>query len=464
MNSSWEEFSRVEFEYVGALTCQKLKKTVTCTVKFSQLLNGKLAYEIFTDGGHNLLFHRLSGRCEQFGFVGEVDNKGSQIRVENLRPTTKYYSSSRGDSLSGFIQYPESVEILTANIEHPVKSVVIEVTNLPLYRKFKLDIDLPVGKMEIRHVPDESLIRRFASAINCAAILSEISIHFANDISVSESMQLIHELCGLLSLAQRSHVWAVKIEWFGQGKDLIKSVYQEPVFDLRCASQPLIVEEDLEEFLNIAVKKQHKLYDEWRLGEVQDFYIQAMSLNSAWSQAVGFFTALETIKDVYSNMPENKHLDRYVSRKSFANKEIADKVLKILKDNFREFDELLDESRLSTMSEAEKQERDIQIQTLKSKVGELNRPAYKTVLKKMFYTLGVTVDNKVLDQLVNLRNQIIHTGSPNYEKGPWNNPAQAHQWACRFAGLVERTMLALLEYTRAANTYDKIVTPNFTSD
>jgi hypothetical protein len=184
------------------------------------------------------------------------------------------------------------------------------------------------------------------------------------------------------------------------------------------------------------------------LGEAQDLYIQAMSIHSLWPQSVGFFTALETLKNAFLRkhgdelqyyLPLGKDFD-----KEFSKKEVARRVMEVLGDAFDVFNHLPEDDRSA----------------LKLKIkNELNRRPYKLVLNRMFQELGMVVDEDDLKWLVRLRDQIIHTGSPQYDgKEPWaDKSSEAGRWADRFAGLVEKTFMAILGYQDQFEPYDQSV-------
>ena len=107
------------------------------------------------------------------------------------------------------------------------------------------------------------------------------------------------------------------------------------------------------------------------------------------------------------------------------------------------------------LDDEQKAIRELERETLRSKVGDLNRCAYKLVLRSMYQELNVTVEDKELNQLVDLRNQIIHNGSPDYEK--WGSPSEDGEAVSKFCGLLlERSLMAILHYRGNFNRYDQL--------
>lgn len=174
-----------------------------------------------------------------------------------------------------------------------------------------------------------------------------------------------------------------------------------------------------------------------------------MSLRFAWSRAVEFFTALETLKNAFLQQPGRAKLARLVPKGGFRKEDIVNQVIEFLDDKLEIFKDLPDEDDRQALEES-----------LKNRVGSLNQRAYKLILRDMFRELEVPFDDYELKWFVELRNQIIHRGSPDYRKGPWKNDLEAaSKWAARFTGLVERTILKIIDYRGDFEPYDQVVRP-----
>jgi hypothetical protein len=220
-----------------------------------------------------------------------------------------------------------------------------------------------------------------------------------------------------------------------QGSHGEKWRYQEPLFTYFRPSRPLIPVDHLGEFITRSLGNYKKEYARWNLGLAQDYYLQSMVLLSAWPQALGFFTALETFKQAYIQQ-NGASIERYVSEGKFKKHDISDKVLSLLYAEFPEFAHLRDNKEVA------------EIDTIKSKVGELNRRPYKTILKKMFAQLNLQVVEDELARLVKFRNDIIHRGMPkddSYDK--------AFENSLHFASLVEKVFLAILDHPGPVEYY-----------
>jgi hypothetical protein len=140
-------------------------------------------------------------------------------------------------------------------------------------------------------------------------------------------------------------------------------------------------------------------------------------------------------------LPPGKKFDN-----EFKRKKVAYRVIGVLGDAFDVFNGLSGDDRAA----------------LKLKIkDELNHRPYKLVLNSMFQELGMVVDEDDLKWLVRIRDQIIHTGSPQYDgREPWaDKSSEAARWVERFGSLVERTFLAILGYRGQFEQYDDSVIP-----
>jgi hypothetical protein len=230
--------------------------------------------------------------------------------------------------------------------------------------------------------------------------------------------------------------------------EVVKSQYEEPLFYYSRPTRPLIPLESLTEFIESALDHIGSRAAKWQLGYAEDLYIQAMSLHSAWPQAVGFFTALETLKDSFLQQ-RGTELQYHVPPgreyyRQFKKKKVAKRVIEILENEFEAFKRLTGKDRSDL--------------ALKIR-NELNRRSYRSVLGDMFCDLGVLIAEDELKWLVRLRDQITHTGSPDYEeKTPWQGSMhEASRQATRFASLLERTFLTIHGYTGEFEPYDQSV-------
>lgn len=451
MSEFWNCLSRRAFVGSGRLTCKHATEW-QCDIWLAQLLNGRVVLRVWNIEKKPANVRRWLERCEPFGLIGTL-NDGRSLTVRNIHFTQSVFSFDQGErwTLEGFVYRPGFAEIANPDgLGMSFQRVTCEVTNLFLGRSVT-PIEANIGKAQIRldRLPYDNDNRQRMEALRSAGILSSISIELLEQASEDQLDDLVHALCFVLTLAQRSPVSCVAQHWQEANGIIARSRYQEPVFYYPTAFRPLIPAESLATFVQETLENLKRQGESWDLGHAIDHYVQAMSLRSVWSQAVGFFTALETLKNAFLREPGKDKLGYLVPPGKFKEKEIVNEVIELLDERLAIFKDLPDEDRQALE------------ESLKSKVGSLNGRAYKLVLRDMFRELEVPVDDSELKRLVKLRNEIIHRGSPDYRKSPWKTPSEASTWAARFAGLVERTILAILGYREDFERYDQVVRPHW---
>ena len=448
MDKSLDSLSRKTFNGTGFLTSAQGSVKLACAVKLSQLFNGRIAFEIDIEGKN-----RTRRGKREFDFFGTLSD-GRQLNVKGLIVETIVHHLHNGSATwKGFLNNPGYFEISTLANSLDFVRVSCEVTNVPLYGFGPIEINVSSDKIVLYGVPDYNNSRHLMSALKTGGILSNIDIVFSHPKVEEEADRYIRKICGLLTLSQRAHVWHTEYHMKNASGVTVKSHYEEPVFVYSRPSRPLIPVESLESFVRTSLDNYEIAFSEWNLGEAQDFYIQAMSLTSAWSISLGFFTTLEALKNAFLHQPGREIPESYVPPQKFN----AKSIFETLCASYDELKVLADDEKDTSQQKNDKQ---AERENIKSKIVDINRRAYKSILRNMFQKLGMTVDNKDLKNLVDLRNQIIHSGSPNYEKGPWKISKEAFQWACKFGGLVERTFLAILHYNGEFEPYDQSVIPH----
>lgn len=420
MSELWNNLSRRTFIGSGHLTCDNFSEEWKCDFCIAQLINGRIVIQV--SGLKDSVFsrlHNLLDRIDTFTITGELE-QGYKLKATEINLSWTMFSFNDKDYFEGYVTSPGFVEITHPRYADAFYSkIVYEVTNLSLGRQHDVEATIEGAKIRVHRIPKSNDVLRYARGLKTSRILSAISVDLLERPSSDNSRELISDLCSLLTLAQRSCVHKVASHWQDPDGVTKRSLYQEPVFEYPPAPRPLIPAEALGSFLEDTFKNYNEKWNIWKLPWAIDYYVQSMSLRHVFAQSIGFFTALETLKDAFLKQPGREGLEYYVTRGQFKKKKISDKVLNILSETFEEFRNLLADT--SDTSE----EKAVERQTLKSKVGELNRRAYKLVLREMFSELGIIVDDNDLKLLVDLRNKIIHSGTPNYESDRWPNLTEA---------------------------------------
>lgn len=421
---SLKSIVRSSFAAAGDLLRERESQSTSASILLDQYVNGRIAFDLLIQ--EQAKPHRIPKRAAS-SFLGKLEN-GDQVIVKGMMTENRIIKKQSGEEkLQGYVLSPGYVEIVHGDVATDAfQTATCELINLPLLGHGPVEIVLPEATVKLSEVDDYKFIRQVMSALKSTGILCKMEISFNTPATDSEIDDLISSLCGLLSLSQRTHVWCVSKKL--QGSNGEKWLYQEPIFPYFRPSRPLIPVDHLGEFITRLLDNYKKEYTKCNLGLVQDYYLQSMVLLSAWPQALGFFTALETLKQAHIHQ-SGASIERYVSEGKFKKQDISDKVVTLLCNELPEFAHLHDNKQ------------DAEIDTIKSKVGELNRRAYKTILKKMFAQLNLQVPEDELSRLVKFRNDIIHRGMPKD-----NSYGEAFENGLLFASLVEKVMLAILDY------------------
>ena len=388
MDEQWDGLSRETFTGTGSLTCRRANFTLPSSIRLVQLFNGRIWFEISTQERNDTFSPFKIRSCE---FAGTLDD-GRVLTVKGIEDFGRKFSPFGNDLvMSGFLPVGY-FEI--AQPEHPeepsFRKIYCDLTNLPLDGRGPIQVASKQAQIQLEQLPDYEHVLQLMKALRIGGVLCRIGITFSKPVTERRREEFTRDLCDLLSLAERSYVWCVSQHWENADGVIVRSRYEEPKFHYSKFPRSLISTGNLTLFIQDTIDNYEMQRSTWKLFWALDYYLQTMSLNSAWSQALGFFTALETLKQAF-----------------------------------------LDQS------------------------GRKERPAYKIILKEMFRELKMEVGDDELKQLVELRNQIIHTGSPDFAKGPWNDATSAFRRACEFGGLVERTILTILKYQGKFEPYDQ---------
>lgn len=434
----WDSLSRAVFAGSGHLTWRHGNEW-PCDFWLAQLFNGRIVVQVSNVQGRPGDVGKWLEQREPLDLFGTLDD-GRNLVARGIHWTWIFHSK---ETLEGAVHRPNCVEITDPDsIGVPVRQVICEVTNLLLNGRIE-PIELDDGvQIRLGRSSDHNDNRRRIECLKTAGVLGVVSIQLPRQTTADRVDDLVGALDDILSLAQRSSVHCVAQHWKNaEDKGMIvRSKYQEPVFYYPAILRPLVPADSLASFVQDTFETYLTQWKAWDLGHAIDHYIQAMALRSTWSQAVGFFTALETLKNAFVHPSTRAQPKYHVPKGEFKEKDIVSQIVALLESNFAVFKGLPEH------------EKDL----LRGKIGGLNRRAYKPVLRKLFKALSLTVEDDELNRLVEFRNQIIHRGSPDYTGSLWKDPAEAGDDVARFAGLVERSILAVLGYHGSFERYDEI--------
>jgi len=439
MSGAGDGLSRHTFAGSGSIMC-KDPIVRGCRIRLDQLVNGCIVVQVRIENVPSNLSSWLR-QCQSLDFDGTLDS-GLHLMVKNIDVADLTRSLAEDVLiLDGYVYYPGYFDLTEqGGVESASRKTSCEVTNIRLSRQPEpIDVWARQARIQIDRLPDYEATLRLTSNLRTAAVLGRVTVELEEDGPEDQLDDVVRALCGLLTLAQRSLVWPVSQHWENVRGGIARSRYQEPVFYHPMMLRPLIPANTLAGFIKDCLEIYSSHCESWNLPVAQDYYVQAMSIHSAWPQSIGFFTALETLKHAFLRQHEKDNLEYYMSGRKFK-KETDSQIKKLLRKNFEEFRNLSDDEKGS----------------LSGKIGALNRRAYKVILRRMFEELNVSVDEDDLRDLVNLRNQIIHTGEPNRQ----NDSSGAALQAARVAGLVEKiVLLGILHYEGSFEPYDQALLP-----
>jgi len=439
MSGAGDGLSRHTFAGSGSIMC-KDPIVRGCRIRLDQLVNGCIVVQVRIESVPSNLISWLR-QCQALDFDGILDS-GLHLMVKNIDVADLTRSLAEDVLiLDGYVHYPGYFDLTEqGGVESASRKTSCEVTNIRLSRQPEpMDVWARQARIQIDRLPDYEATLRLTSNLRTAAVLCRVTVEIEEDGPEDQLDDVVRALCGLLTLAQRSLVWPVSQHWENVRGGIARSRYQEPVFYHPMMLRPLIPAKSLASFVQSSLETYERQYETWNLGGARDHYIQALSLRSAWPQSVGFFTALETLKHAFLRQSGKGTLEYYLPKGKFKRQNVR-KIKEFLRDNFEVFRSLSGDEAGS----------------LSGKIVDLNRRAYKVILQMMLKELNVRVRDDALREIVKLRNQIIHTGAPDYQ----NDPSEAALQASRVAGLVEKIMLlGILHYEGSFEQYDKAFLP-----
>jgi hypothetical protein len=257
----------------------------------------------------------------------------------------------------------------------------------------------------------------------------------------------MRSIAQLLSVAQRQHVLLVAQHRHDSQDRWLESKFDEPVFTRRGWPRALIPDESVAEFLTVGYPHLVNKYQRLELANVIDHYLQALTSRSVWPSSLGIFTAMETLRAAFfrqSTDVEDEKFEFWVVPNDTFKREtgLLNELIGLLGSHFPRFGKLSASER----------------QSLQAQLRNLNRRSYKTQLRRMLDQLGVDYDKKELQPLIDVRNRMIHYGTPAPSDVPTADYTRRRSKASRdindAASLFERSLLAVLGYTGPSELFN----------
>ncbi len=409
------------------------KEATPCEFKFKVHYTGRICFEIRIDLYPSLkkIFTdqiTLNGHTKD-GVLLEA--KGLSINNHQI-----FFNENRR-IYSGYVFSNGYVELIYSDESPLISSAVCKMTNLKLSQCDGLNFDLEASKVKIKLENFSQDDRWLMQTLETGGVLANCTIEFHDNVSFEEADKYLNQLCSLLSLSQRCYIFPTCTEKVLNNVTFRKR-YIEPVFlNSRPTSGPLISDKDLPGFLISSWKKIERSAGDWNFYLALDYYLQSHMIRSVWPSTLGFFTALETFKQAFINHQSDEEYEQYISKKEF-HKNLAPNILSVLKDSKSEFPTIL--------------QNDDEKLVIRSKIFEINRRGYKSILREMFESLKIDLPSEELNELISFRNNIIHRGAPQEE-----DSTTSYIISLRFCNLLEMLFLKTLDYYGPYVSYDKTV-------
>jgi hypothetical protein len=395
MTESWKPLSRVILKGTGVVACEHGRE-FPCRLEAAQLYNGRVLVQATVDGESSQVKDWAQG-CQRFRISATLDD-GRELGATDVYWTNcRLLAPDYADSvLEGFVGRPGCLEVRNPGHRPSVaQSVTYELTNALLDRQVgPLELGEPGTTVTLKPSRDHRWVRRRMEALKTSGVLSSIRLEAGGPRPVEELEDAADALCELLTLVHRSPVAIVGEHWDDPESPGRLHRYREPPFMDAPPLRPLVPSQQLGRFLELTYDSYLKKWQVWDLPNAIDHYVQAHVLRSAWAQAIGFFTAMETLKHAFLARPTRSAHDAR---------------------------------------------------------------GYANVVKRMIKELEIPADEYDVESLIELRNKIIHRGSPGSRKTYWEDETEAFRLVGQFGGLVESMILAILGYHGEFERYDQVL-------
>lgn len=428
----------------GRLRCQHNGKW-DCAFTIARLLNGRLQVSVVLDVklGSSRQLRDWLRRCEPFRIEG-ADGDGNPILAADIHFTRVVLGPQ--ETLVG---YAHSCDRVNGREQQPNADTITIACELGGFRctsptvcpfAFQIQgLSLEIGRLGRNWRVDEH-----SNAYKHMRITSYLQVREVPAVEEHRALESVRGMLQLLSIAQRRYVLSTAQHKYRTDEQWLESQFHEPAFTSRGWPRPLIPVESLESFLTAAYPNLTAKYQSLELGNVIDHYLQALTLRSVWPSSLGVFTAMETLRAAFfrqSTDIKDREFQYWIVPGDTSSREpwllpgtVVEDLFRVLKSHCSRFDGLRRPER----------------QSLRAQLRGLNRRSYKTQLRRMLNQFGVEYAEKELQPFIDIRNRIIHYGTPapattsvtHYRQ----RATRASQHISNATSLFERTLLAALGY------------------
>jgi hypothetical protein len=320
-------------------------------------------------------------------FKGLVSGKfrleGSSSRQEKISAEVFINGLSHGDVLTVKFHGLSLTRISKSKLK-PLR-LHFGITNFQFDRCVFEDNNVKIGFIKIRGYG--SILE--ALELNGGVLATSMAIvELLKDCEMKDLENLIDDICLLLSFARATEINWIYYDVFSNDGQLLMSYHRDiPTRRFR-SGDPLIgifpSPAELSPYLR-------KCFDNYRIKKKDlgldltiGYYLEAKSFNTLEVKYLSAFTALEVLNS------------RYIIKRNILPKASFESLKNKVK------------SLVEELSDAAVFEKALIIE----KVSDLNRFPLRHCLKEMFDQLSITISDENLQRLIQIRNKIIHKGSP----------------------------------------------------
>lgn len=410
--TSFEDYGKVVrvYEGVGELTLDD-GSVLSCHFRLVQLSNasilGRCGIMSFKRTNHGVRsWGGLLGTCRLQGRTEE----GWTIGIDE--------ASSSGPAMDSEAEFPLHVWLVADHLDVTMSEAADQVSMhfglINFECRGHLGLRLNSLEFSIQQVDDYQDIISSLRASRGIEVTSELTVPLSSWADLVSVLDLVSDLCWLLSLAVGTYVTWIYYDAYACDGDIVASHHRNVKTRPFCTWR-LICPEDMRYFIETCYDHYRGGKNSYRLPAAIDAYLESKLYPTGETK---FSLAAIAIETLNSRFAATHGWESVVGNGSFR------RVRRALSEALDELSDSLSEE---------------QVAALKSKLSELNRPTFKAQLIQMCQEIGLQVadDDFTWKQL---RDRVVHTGSFGADFAEWFPEYQ------KLLHLIESTLMGILRY------------------
>lgn len=421
-----------EYEGEGLLTFDD-GESFACSIDAVQLADGKIMAGCYFEKDLGL----LSQCCKENRIIRSITavTKDGDALFQGQILSTQFtdHTTTEGHTISMVVIATEM--IVGTHIGHTPKELRCGITNFEFignrWREHTtggdlgiLSINLPEGEVQIHQLANYDERIKSIKAQKGIDLTCEARVNISAIDDLGRATQSLDVICRLLSLARGTKINWIYYDCYGEYEEKFLSFHKSNI-TWQYAPLPLIDRRnpsDTSSFIEQVYKPFVDQKDVYGLDIAIDAYLDAKRESTfLTTRALTAVIVVEFLKSRYASMRRAEYI-----LKSYDFKKIRCQVKRILTQQFEELS-------VSPANGA--------LEDMKSKVVELNRKPFKSLLRKMFDRIGLAMSNDELGQFIEIRNSLVHKASfsKKIHVEPWQ------QYTCLIS-MLDRILLKVLSY------------------